>query len=157
MEFTPIGVIHTPFTDLKGTPIQPVGADEAEGVIEVDEKYVNGLKDLDGFTYIMLLYVFHRSKAYSLRVKPYLEEVERGLFATRFPARPNPIGVSVVRLSGIEGNKVYVKDVDMLDGTPLLDIKPYIPDVDNREDGRIGWLEDSVRLMRTARSDGRVG
>ena len=157
MEFKPIGVIHTPFTDPKGTPIQPVGAEGAEGVIEISEEYVDGLKDLDGFTYIILIYLFHKSKSYSLRVSPYLEKEERGLFATRFPARPNPIGISVVKLRKVEGSKVYINDVDMLDGTPLLDIKPFIPDVDNREKGRIGWLENRVKGMRTAKSDGRIG
>lgn len=129
---------------------------DIEGFIELKQEYVEGLKDLDGFSHLILLYHFHRSKKYSLKVKPYLEDEWRGIFATRYPARPNPIGLSVVRLSRIEGNKLYVLDVDMLDGTPLLDIKPFIPEVDNRENARIGWLEKRVSRMREAKSDGRI-
>lgn len=157
MEFTPIGVIRTPHKTMKGTPIQPVGAKGVKGVIELNEEYVNGLKDLDGFTYIILLYVFHKSEGFSLHIQPYLEKEEKGLFATRFQARPNPIGFSVVKLERIEGNKIYVEDVDMLDGTPLLDIKPFIPNVDNRLDGKIGWLEGRSEKMRKAKADGRDG
>lgn len=156
MEFSSIGLIRTPYIDPKETPIQPVGAKGVEGWIELQENYVEGLQDLDGFTYIILLYVFHKSKGYKLKVRPYLEKTTRGLFSTRFPARPNPIGISVVKLIKIAGNKVYIEDVDMLDGTPLLDIKPFIPNADNRE-GKIGWLENRVRRMRTAKADGRVG
>ena len=130
MEFTPIGVIRTPYKTLKGTPIQPVGAKGVKGVIELNEEYVDGLKDLDGFTYIILLYVFHKSEGYSLHIQPYLEKEKKGLFATRFQARPNPIGVSVVKMDRVEDNKVYVEEVDMLDGTPLLDIKPFITNVE---------------------------
>ena len=156
MEFSPIGVIRTPHVDPKGTPIQSVGAVDIEGLIELKQEYFEGLKDLDGFSHLILLYHFHRSKKYSLKVKPYLEDKMRGIFATRYPARPNPIGLSVVRLSRIEGNRIYVLDVDMLDETPLLDIKPFIPDVDNRENARIGWLEKRVSRMRKAKSDGRI-
>ncbi len=114
MEFTPIGVIRTPYKTLKGTPIQPVGAKGVKGVIELNEEYVDGLKDLDGFTYIILLYVFHKSEGYSLHIQPYLEKENKGLFATRFQARPNPIGFSVVKMDRVEDNKVYVEEVDML-------------------------------------------
>jgi tRNA-Thr(GGU) m(6)t(6)A37 methyltransferase TsaA len=117
---------------------------------------VEALQDLDGFSHIILIYVFHRSTGYSLKVTPYLETQQRGLFATRYPARPNPIGLSVVRLNRIEDNMVYILDVDMLDGTPLLDIKPFIPEVDNRENTRIGWLADRVTRMNEAKSDGRA-
>lgn len=156
MEFSPIGVIHTPHTDPKGTPIQPIGATNIEGVIELKQEYLEALQDLDGFSHIILIYVFHKSKGYSLKVTPYLENQQRGLFSTRYPARPNHIGISVVRLSKIEDNMVYILDVDMLDGTPLLDIKPFIPEVDNRENARIGWLEDRVTRMKEAKSDGRT-
>ena len=156
MEFSPIGVVRTPHVDPKGTPIQPVGAVDIEGFIELKQEYVEGLKDLDGFSHIILLYHFHRSTKFSLKVKPYLEDKGRGIFATRYPARPNPIGLSVVRLSRIEGNKLHVLDVDMLNGTPLLDIKPFIPEVDNRENARIGWLEKRVSRMREAKADGRI-
>jgi tRNA-Thr(GGU) m(6)t(6)A37 methyltransferase TsaA len=156
MEFSPIGIIHTPHKDPKGTPIQPVGARDIEGVIEVQSKYIEGLTDLDGFSYIILLYHFHKSKQYSLRVKPYMDIKTRGLFATRYPGRPNPIGLSVVRLSRISENRIYVLDVDMLDGTPLLDIKPFIPEIDNRFHARIGWLENKVSKMTETKSDGRI-
>jgi len=156
LNFKPIGVIHTPHTDPKGTPIQSIGARDIKGTIELNPEYVDGLQDLDGFSHIILLYVFHKARAYSLKVLPYLETEKRGLFATRYPARPNPIGLSVVRLDSIEGNVLHILDVDMLDGTPLLDIKPFIPDADNRLDTRVGWLEDKVERMDRAKSDGRA-
>jgi len=156
MEFSIIGVIHTPHKDPKGTPIQPIGALDIEGIIELQPKYLKGLKDLDGFSHIILLYQFHKSKQYNLQVKPYMDQEKRGLFATRYPARPNPIGLSVVRLSKIIGNRLYILDVDMLDGTPLLDIKPFIPEIDNRENARIGWLEKRVHKMSETKSDGRI-
>ena len=156
MEFSPIGVIYTPHRDPKGTPIQPVGAKDVEGIIELERKYVEGLKDLEGFSHIILLYHFHKSKKYSLRVKPYMDKELRGLFSTRYPGRPNPIGLSVVRLNSICENRLYILDVDMLDGTPLLDIKPFIPEIDNRESARIGWLENRVNKMSETKSDGRI-
>ena len=156
MEILSIGVIHTPHKDPKGTPIQPIGATNIEGIIELQPKYIEGLKDLDGFSHIILLYHFHKSKQYNLKVKPYMDQEQRGLFATRYPARPNPIGISVVRLSKITGNRLYILDVDMLDGTPLLDIKPFIPEIDNRENARIGWLENRVHKMSETKSDGRI-
>ena len=156
MEFSIIGVIHTPHKDPKGTPIQPIGALDIEGIIELQPKYLKGLKDLNGFSHIILLYHFHKSKQYNLQIKPYMDQEKRGLFATRYPARPNPIGLSVVRLSKIIGNRLYILDVDMLDGTPLLDIKPFIPEIDNRENARIGWLEKRVHKMSETKSDGRI-
>jgi len=156
MEFSSIGIIHTPHKDPKGTPIQPIGAKDIEGVIELQHKYIKGLKDLDGFSHIILLYHFHKSKQYNLKVKPYMDKEQRGLFATRYPARPNSIGLSVVRLSRILENRLYILDVDMLDGTPLLDIKPFIPEIDNRENARIGWLESRVNKMSETKSDGRI-
>jgi len=156
MECLPIGVIHTPHKDPKGTPIQPSGAKEFEGIIELDPKYRDGLKDLEGFSHIILLYHFHKSKKYNLTVKPYMGKEQRGLFATRYPGRPNPIGLSVVRLNRIIENMLYIQDVDMLDGTPLLDIKPFIPEVDNRDADRIGWHENSAHRMSETKSDGRI-
>ncbi len=156
MQCVPIGIIHTPHKDPKGTPIQPTGATKYEGVIELEPGYLEGLKDLDGFSHIILLYHFHRSKHYKLTVQPYMDKELRGLFATRYPARPNPIGLSVVRLRKIEGNRLFIQDVDMLDGTPLLDIKPFIPEVDNRIGARIGWLEGKASRMSETRSDGRI-
>ena len=144
IELKPIGVIHTPFKEPKGTPIQPGRSDGARGTVEVYQQYEMGLKDLDGFSHITLLYHFHLSTGFKLMVTPYLDDRERGLFATRAPRRPNPIGLSVVKLEKIEGNILHVTNVDMIDGTPLLDIKPYVREFDAAEDFRIGWLEDKV-------------
>jgi len=143
MEITPIGTIHSPFTSLEGMPIQPAGADEVPGTIEVNREFIAGLKDLDGFSHLILLYQFHRSEGYKLEVIPFMDDQPRGLFATRAPKRPNPIGLSVVRLERVAGNILHVKGIDVLDGTPLLDIKPYVPQFDSRGEVRTGWLEQS--------------
>lgn len=140
MEFLmrPIGIIHSPFTDKSQTPIQ-ASRSQAKGVVEVYPEYAEGLQDLEGFSHIFLLYAFHESSGYALLVKPFLDDRLRGLFATRYPARPNPIGLSAVRLVTRKGNILEVEGVDVLDGTPLLDIKPYVPDFDVRTDSRTGW------------------
>ncbi len=145
MQIKPIGVIHTPFQRATGTPIQPRTAEGRDGTVEVFEEYVPGLKDLDGFERIWLLYWFDRAalEKPKLVVVPYLDDNPRGVFSTRAPARPNPIGMSAVRLVEIRGNLLVVKDVDILDGTPLLDIKPYAPQFDCFQVSRSGWLSDS--------------
>ena len=155
INYRPIGVIHSPFTDPKGTPIQPTGAKDVEGIIDLFPEYAAGLKDIEGFSHIILLYHLHLARGVSLEVKPFMDDRLHGVFATRAPARPNPIGLSVVRLMGVEGNRLHVGDVDIVDGTPLLDIKPYVPKFDIREVTRIGWLEDNVRKLPKARDDGR--
>lgn len=134
----PIGVIRSPFTDKEQTPIQTVRS-QATGQVVIFPEYVEGLQDLDGFSHIFLLYVFHRSQGYTLKVKPFLDDNLRGLFATRYPCRPNPIGLSVVRLLARRENLLDIESVDVLDGTPLLDIKPYVPDFDEHPSTRIGW------------------
>ena len=136
----PIGVIHSPFTDKKQTPIQPTRS-QAVGQVVVYPEFVQGLQDLEGFSHIILLYAFHQSEGYALRVKPFLDDQLRGLFATRHPCRPNPIGLSIVRLLARRDNVLEIGGVDMLDGTPLLDIKPYVPDFDVRQGTRVGWYE----------------
>jgi tRNA-Thr(GGU) m(6)t(6)A37 methyltransferase TsaA len=136
----PIGIIHSPFTDKSQTPIQ-ASRSQVTGFVEIYPEFAEGLQDLEGFSHIILLYVFHESTGYSLHVKPFLDDQERGLFATRYPARPNPIGFSVVRLISQIGSVLEVEGVDMLDGTPLLDIKPYVPDFDIRTNTRSGWYE----------------
>jgi tRNA (adenine37-N6)-methyltransferase len=140
MEFVmrPIGEIHTPFIDKRDTPIQ-ASRSAATGQVEVYPAYVDGLRDLEGFSHITLLYVFHRSDDYQLSVTPFLDDQERGLFSTRYPARPNPIGLSTVRLLSIHDHVLEIEGVDMLDGTPLLDIKPYVPEFDVRTDVHTGW------------------
>lgn len=144
LSLKPIGVIYTPFKEPKGTPIQPGRSQGARGEIEIYPEYVPGLTDLDGFSHITLLYYFHLSKGFELMVTPYLDDKKRGLFATRAPRRPNPIGLSVVKLDKIEGNILHIINVDMIDGTPLLDIKPYVRDFDSAEDFKVGWLEDRI-------------
>jgi tRNA-Thr(GGU) m(6)t(6)A37 methyltransferase TsaA len=134
----PIGVIHTPFTDTSQTPIQSSISD-AIGQVEVYPEFTDGLQDVEGFSHVHLLYAFHCSAGYALRVKPFLDDNVRGLFATRHPCRPNPIGLSVVRLLARHGNVLEVEGVDVFDGTPLLDIKPYVPDFDVRTDVKTGW------------------
>lgn len=156
MEFKPIGTIHTPFKELEGTPIQPIGGKDVEGTIELNPEYIDGLKDLEGFSHIILLYHFHRAETYSLQVSPYLDKTKRGVFATRIPGRPNPIGLSVVRLRKIEENVLHIQDMDIIDGTPLLDIKPYIPAADIKENVRVGWLEKRMNKMHQAKGDGRT-
>ncbi len=153
IEYTPIGVIHTPFMAVEGMPIQPPGAKGVQGYIEMSPVYQDGLKDLMGFSHVILLYHFHESRGYALQVKPFLDDERHGVFATRAPKRPNPIGLSVVRLTNLNGNIVYIEDVDVLDGTPLLDIKPYVPQFDHRENARTGWLEKQAERVREIRAD----
>jgi tRNA-Thr(GGU) m(6)t(6)A37 methyltransferase TsaA len=138
--FQPIGVIHAPFMDKENMPIQSARS-QATGVVEVFPEYAQGLQDVEGFSHLILLYVFHRLQGFSLLVKPFLDDQARGLFATRYPARPNPIGLSVVRLLARRENLLEITGEDMLDGTPLLDIKPYVPDFDVFSMVRVGWYE----------------
>ncbi|MBN2148112.1 MAG: tRNA (N6-threonylcarbamoyladenosine(37)-N6)-methyltransferase TrmO [Anaerolineales bacterium] len=140
MEFTmkPIGIIYSPFKDKAQTPIQP-NRSQAVGQVEVYSKFAGGLEGLEGFSYIFLLYAFHQSSGYTLQVQPFLDHELHGLFATRHPCRPNPIGLSIVRLLACHDNILEIEGVDVLDGTPLLDIKPYVPDFDVRTDVQTGW------------------
>ena len=155
IEYEPIGVIHSPFHTTEGMPIQPSGAAGIEGAVEIFHQFRQGLKDLDGFSHIILIYHFHRSTGYSLLVTPFLDSVERGVFATRAPKRPNSIGISVVRLVRVEEDTLHVENIDVLDGTPLLDIKPYVPEFDQHLGGRIGWLEHARARARETRADDR--
>lgn len=152
---TPIGIIHSPFKDTKGMPIQPIAAKGIKGTIAMQEEYVEGLKDLNGFSHIILLYHFHLSRGYSLTVKPFLDDKLRGVFATRAPRRPNPIGISIVRLLSIEGKILSIEDIDIVDGTPLLDIKPYVPEFDSMLTAKKGWLSDKVKQARQRKADDR--
>ncbi len=155
VRYRPIGVIRSPYKRPEGTPIQPSGALGVEGVVEVFPEYREGLQDLEGFSHIILIYHFHLAGKPALKVKPYMDDRVHGVFATRSPSRPNPIGISVVRLTRIEGNKLYIRDVDILDGTPLLDIKPYVPEFDVRNAVRKGWLEGRVHRLGETRDNGR--
>ena len=155
IEYQPIGVIHTPFKKLKGMPIQPPGACGVSGTVEVFKDFAAGLQDLEGFSHIMLLYHFHRSTESSLIVTPFMDSQPHGVFATRAPKRPNPIGFSIVRLLGREENILHVENVDILDNTPLLDIKPYVPEFDHHPTDRMGWLEQAKGKVQKKRSDDR--
>ena len=140
--FLPIGVIHSPHKDLSQTPIQPIFSKGIQGLVEIIPDYVDGLHDLDGFSHIYLFYYFDRSTQVKMKVKPYLDSDVRGIFATRAPHRINKIGMSLVRLLEIRGNVLEIEDIDILDGTPLLDIKPYIKRYDSREHVRSGWQDN---------------
>jgi len=155
IKYKSIGVVHSPFKEPKGTPIQPTAAKGIDGTVEVFPEYAEGLKDLEGFSHIILIYHFHLSKRASLKVKPYMDNETHGVFAMRGPSRPNTIGISVVRLVKIEENILHIQDVDIVDGTPLLDIKPYVPEFDIREVEKTGWLEKNVHKLSTSKDDGR--
>jgi tRNA-Thr(GGU) m(6)t(6)A37 methyltransferase TsaA len=155
IKYKPIGIIHSPFKEPKGTPIQPAGAKDVNGIVEIFPEYAEGLKDIEGFSHIILLYHFHLSKGPALIAKPYMDNETHGVFAMRGPSRPNPIGISVVCLVKVEGNVLHIQDVDIVDGTPLLDIKPYVPEFDIREVARIGWLKKSVHKLSESKDDGR--
>jgi tRNA (adenine37-N6)-methyltransferase len=152
LELTRIGLIHSPHRQAEGTPIQPRYAEAVEGTVEVFPKFAPGLRDLDGFERIWLLFWCDRAREGRLEVVPYRDTQARGVFATRSPSRPNPIGISCVRLLAVEGATLRVAGLDVLDGTPLLDIKPYVPDCDVFTVKRVGWW-DHARNLPTA--DGR--
>ena len=152
IEYCPIGIVRSPHETTTGTPIQPSRARGIEGTVEINEEYVEALSDLDGFSHIILICHLHRASDFKLKVVPYLDTELRGLFATRAPSRPNPIGLSVVRLLGVDGRVLRIEGVDLLDGTPVLDIKPYVCDFDDQTEVRCGWL-DEVRDRETAADD----
>nr|WP_320013861.1 tRNA (N6-threonylcarbamoyladenosine(37)-N6)-methyltransferase TrmO [uncultured Desulfobacter sp.] len=155
IEINPIGKIHSPFKEPEGMPIQPTGANGVQGTVEIFDKFKAGLNDLDGFSHIILLYLFHRSKGYNLQVIPFMDDTPRGVFATRAPKRPNPIGLSVVKLERIENGILHVQNIDILDETPLLDIKPYVEDFDRPQKVRSGWIAHSRDKVSIKKSDDR--
>ena len=155
MEFSPIGIIETPFNDLEGMPIQPSGAKGVRGRIIVNPEYTEGLSDIEGFSHLILLYHFHLSKDFSLTVTPFLDKTPRGLFSTRAPRRPNPVGLSIVRITGRQENIIEIEDIDVLNQTPLIDIKPYVPRFDIKEVTRSGWLEQTQDHAENMKSDSR--
>lgn len=148
MKLQQIGVIHSSFVRTDGMPIQPRCADGSEGEVEVFEPFAEGLADMEGFERIWLIYWFHKAPPARMMVKPFRDDIKHGLFATRAPCRPNPIGMSAVRLLAVEGRHLRVADVDVLDGTPLLDIKPYAPEFDHYQVRGIGWMTDAERRTR---------
>lgn len=155
IKYKPIGVIHSPFKEPRGTPIQPAGAKNIDGTVELFPEYAEGLKDLEGFSHIILIYHFHLSRKASLKVRPYMDSEVHGVFAMRGPSRPNPVGISVVHLIRIEENILYIQDIEVVDGTPLLDIKPYVPEFDIRKVEKIGWLEKNVHKLSKTKDDER--
>ena len=150
-----IGVIRSPFTEPKGTPIQPKAAEGVEGSVEVLPEFAEGLLDVEGFSHLIIIYHFHLAKPGPLRAQPFMDSQKRGIFAMRGPSRPNPIGLSIVRLVKVEGFRLIVQDIDIIDGTPLLDIKPYVPEFDVRPANRIGWLTQHVQKLPKSQDDGR--
>ena len=150
-----IGTIYSPFNQAKGTPIQASVAKAVKGKIILQPEYTDGLKDLEGFSHIFLLYHFHLSKKKPLILKPFLDDIAHGVFAIRGPSRPNPIGISIVRLLKIKNNILYIEDLDIIDGTPLLDIKPYIPQFDERKGVKTAWLDSNISKLDKSRDDGR--
>ena len=155
--YTPIGTIHSPFHDIQGMPIQPASETAAPGIIDLLPEYAPGLKDLQGFSHIILIYHLHESHHYALLVTPFLDLKEHGVFATRAPRRPNSIGISIVPLLRIDGCTLYVDNLDILDGTPLLDIKPFVPTFDTPSEFRLGWLTEVNKQVKNTRSDRRFG
>jgi len=153
--FFPVGIIHSPFTNITNMPIQPNGARGIRGSVEISEEFRDGLNDIKGFSRIILIYAFHRCQSYKLTVTPFLDTRPRGVFATRAPCRPNPIGLSIVRLIEVKGTTLIIEDVDILDATPLLDLKPYVPALDSYPDASSGWLEHVVQGAESVRSDSR--
>ena len=155
IRYTPIGIIQTPFKTNAGMPIQPAGAEGVRGSIKINRDFWEGLKDLEGFSHLILIYHFHLSTDFKLSVIPFLDDNPRGVFATRAPKRPNPIGLSVVKLNRIEADTLYIENVDIIDGTPLLDIKPYVPAFDVFRNVKIGWLADKEKAVPKKKSDNR--
>jgi tRNA-Thr(GGU) m(6)t(6)A37 methyltransferase TsaA len=150
-----IGVVHSSFVNPKGMPIQPTGDASAPGLVEVFPEYVEGLRDLDGFSHVILLYHMHAVRRVSLTVIPFLGDQPHGVFATRAPARPNPIGLSILGLTRVDGGVLHLANVDILDGTPVLDVKPYVPEFDKPRHVRVGWLEKARQHVRSRKSDDR--
>ncbi|MFP4189676.1 MAG: tRNA (N6-threonylcarbamoyladenosine(37)-N6)-methyltransferase TrmO [Candidatus Woesearchaeota archaeon] len=154
-KFDYIGKIHSEFKDKEGVPIQGALTKDSKGMVEVFPEYKDGLKDIEGFSHIYLIYEFHRSEGYSLLTKPFLEDVYHGVFATRAPKRPNPIGISIVSIDEVVENEIHVKEMDILDGTPLIDIKPYVAPFDKRDEASDGWVGEAIKRKERHYSDDR--
>lgn len=153
--YQPIGIVHSPFKTAQGTPIQPLADCDTEACIEIYNEYLDGLLDLEQFSHIYVLFHLHLAQPKGLRVIPFLDTQTHGIFATRSPGRPNPIGLSVVKLCRIEGNMLYIKNMDLLDGSPIIDIKPYIPQFDIHQTTQNGWFDKNIHKMNQQKDDGR--
>lgn len=154
-EINQIGTISSPFKSIEDMPIQPKGAQEVQGCVVLNKEFEEGLKDLEGFSHIYLIYSFHEVTRTELSVTPFMDIVQRGVFSTRSPLRPNHIGLSIVKINRIEDNKIFVDGIDVLDATPLLDIKPYIEKFDKVNESKSGWLKASQEEINNKRSDNR--
>ena len=155
IEYQPIGIVHSPFKKVKGMPIQPVGAKDVAGHIEIRPDLQEGLKDLEGFSHIFVIYHLHKVSGCSLLVKPFLDKIEHGVFSTRVPKRPNPVGLSVLKLVSVEASIVHVENLDILDGTPVIDIKPYVPKFDVWDAGKTGWFAGKAENAESYKADER--
>ena len=154
--YTPIGVVRSPFATLAGMPIQTVAAAGIAATIELEPSYAAGLADIDQFSHLLVISHLHLMQGYALTVTPFMDTQPHGVFATRSPRRPNPIGLSIVRLVRIEGATLHIEEVDLVDGTPVLDIKPYVPQLDDRAAERIGWFAENVHKVYEVRADDRI-
>jgi tRNA (adenine37-N6)-methyltransferase len=155
VSFHTIGVIHTPFKETKGTPISSLAGYGVRGTIELFEEYAEGLKDIDGFSHLSLIYYMHLVQKVGLVGIPFMDDKPHGVFAMRSPLRPNHIGISVIKLLAVHNNILDIEDLDIIDGTPLLDIKPYLPEMDSRTECRTGWFASNIQKMFSIRDDGR--
>jgi tRNA (adenine37-N6)-methyltransferase len=155
ISYQTIGLIHSPFKESIGTPIQPVASPNSKARVEIFEEFAEGLTDIEGFSHLILIFHMHLIKKTQLKVIPFLDTVERGVFATRSPGRPNPIGFSVVELEKVKGNTLLLKGIDIIDDTPLLDIKPFVPAFDVRIAHKMGWFEKKDIKMGIIQDDGR--
>src|SRR5262245_12252467 len=151
--YTPIGVVHSPFTTLAGMPIQTVAAAGIAATIELEPGYAAGLRDIEGFSHLLIISHLHQMQGYTLEVTPFMDTQPHGVFATRSPRRPNPIGLSIVRLIRVDGAILHIEEVDLVDGTPVLDIKPYVPQLDDRTTERTGWFAANVHKVYEIRAD----
>ena len=153
--YSPVGIVRSPFTRFEGMPLQSVAAGEALAQVEIRAELRAGLRDLDGFSHLHLITHLHRGAPGGLEVVPFLDDTVRGIFATRSPRHPNPIGLSIVRLIAVSGSSLEISGVDLLDGTPVLDIKPYVPTFDCVTAERVGWLQSAAQRVHQVKADGR--
>jgi tRNA (adenine37-N6)-methyltransferase len=156
--YVPIGVLRSPYTALDGMPLQTVAATEVEATVDLDARVHGALRDLDGFSHLWLIAHLHRVDGWTPEVTPFLDDDRpRGVLATRSPRHPNPVGLSLVELLAVEPGALRIRGIDLLDGTPVLDVKPYVPLFDARVDVRTGWFADAAERVRSVRSDARYG
>lgn len=153
--YRPIGKLHSPYKSPKGTPIQPFSAEGVKRRVEIFPDYRAGLEDLGGFSHVILIYYFHMAGESDLEIKPYMDDECHGVFATRSPARPNPVGISTVKLNKIEKGVLYLEDVDVIDGTPVLDVKPSVVEFNQPDEADRGWLEENVHKLEESKDNGR--